>query len=781
MKYIYILVFFLSINSFSQESNIRYTKSRIFFDSNTAIKELIDNGISADHGTVKANTYIESIFSTKEIEKAKSLGYKVEVLIKDMQDYYINHVRDRATSFYKNPEPCDDSTIDYETPNNFNLGGMGGFLTYSQMLDELDEMQSMYPDLITIKSPIGVFETIENRPIYWVKISDNPNTDEAEPEMLYTAIHHAREPASMQQLIFYMWYLLENYAMDSEIQTLVNNTEMYFVPVINVDGYIYNETTNPGGGGMWRKNRRNNGDGTYGVDLNRNYSYEWGGLGTSGPGGQTYPGTAGFSEPETQAIKWFCEEHEFIMALNNHTYSELLLYPFGYDVDQPTPDDAIFKSISSLMVSQNGYTNQISADLYPASGVSDDWMYGDTSTHNKIFAMTPEIGYAFWPSISDIIPICKEMVFHNLAALKIVHNYADIKDTSLFNISNINGFFDYDLKRIGVGGTGDFTVSISPISTNIIAVGDANNHAGLDISETLSGSISYILDSSIQYGDEINYKLQIDNGLFNTEVEITKVFGSLTQVFIDTCNAATTYWENSNWGISNVEFISNPSSITDSPSGDYANNANNSIVLSNAIDLTDAMHATVLFYTKWDIENNYDYVQFEVSIDNGVSWQAQCGEYTNTGVANQGVAEGQPLYDNKQEEWVLEKISLDDYIGEQVLFRFKLVSDGNLTKDGFYFDDLSVAIIDQNSAGLQINKLKQFRVFPNPAKNSIHIETYKTNQKLTFDLLTTTGQVIDRHTIVSKKTINITHLIKGVYFLRVQSQGTSKMFKFIKE
>jgi len=79
-------------------------------------------------------------------------------------------------------------------------------------------------------------------------------------------------------------------------------------------------------------------------DLNRNYSYEWGGLGTSDSSGQTYPGTAGFSEPETQAIKWFCEEHEFVIALNNHTYSQLLLYPFGFDYDQPTPDDATFQT-----------------------------------------------------------------------------------------------------------------------------------------------------------------------------------------------------------------------------------------------------------------------------------------------------------------------------------------------------------------------------------------------------------------------------------------------------
>ena len=77
------------------------------------------------------------------------------------------------------------------------------------------------------------------------------------PQVLYTSIHHAREPMSLSQLIFYMWYLLENYDSDPEVQYILNNTELYFIPVVNPDGYLYNEFTNPTGGGLWRKNRKN--------------------------------------------------------------------------------------------------------------------------------------------------------------------------------------------------------------------------------------------------------------------------------------------------------------------------------------------------------------------------------------------------------------------------------------------------------------------------------------------------------------------------------------------
>jgi len=133
------------------------------------------------------------------------------------------------------------------------------------------------------KSVRDTIETWEGRKLQYVRISDHPDTDEPEPEVLYTALHHAREPNGASQLLFFMWYLLENYATDTEVSYIVDNAELYFIPCVNPDGYVYNETTDPQGGGYWRKNRRDNGDGTFGVDLNRNYGYFWGND-DSGPG-----------------------------------------------------------------------------------------------------------------------------------------------------------------------------------------------------------------------------------------------------------------------------------------------------------------------------------------------------------------------------------------------------------------------------------------------------------------------------------------------------------------
>lgn len=109
-----------------------------------------------------------------------------------------------------------------------------------EVLDQLDLMSFLYPNLISVRKPIGNFKTWENNSIYWVKISDQPETDESEPEVLYTGLHHARELISVSQTIYYMWYLLENYNKDPRIKQTIDHTELYFVPVMNPDGYNYN-------------------------------------------------------------------------------------------------------------------------------------------------------------------------------------------------------------------------------------------------------------------------------------------------------------------------------------------------------------------------------------------------------------------------------------------------------------------------------------------------------------------------------------------------------------
>ncbi len=177
-----------------------------------------------------------------------------------------------------------------------------------------------------------------------------------------------------------MWWLLENYGTNPEATYLVNNRQMWFIPVVNPDGYVYNQTTNPAGGGLWRKNRRNNGDGTFGVDLNRNYGTfdMWnapnGGSSTA-TNNDTYRGTAPFSEPETAIMDVFMRSHNIKTCLNYHTYGNYLIYPWGY-LSHENGDSIIYRDWTYEMTFANHYTNgtDLQTVAYSTRGNSDDYM-----------------------------------------------------------------------------------------------------------------------------------------------------------------------------------------------------------------------------------------------------------------------------------------------------------------------------------------------------------------------------------------------------------------------
>jgi hypothetical protein len=340
--------------------------------------------------------------------KLHSMRYEVE--IEDVQNY----VRERNQLSARNYSKSMSS------PVNFQLGSMGGFLTYAEMVANLDSMRSKFPHICTIKQTIG--KTTENRDIWMIKISDNPNAVESsEPEILYDAMHHAREPQSMMQMIYFMWYLLEKYdQQDSLAMQIVNTRQLYFVPIVNPDGYEYNRTISPTGGGLWRKNRRVNADGTFGVDLNRNYAKDWGydDIGSSPTTtSNTYRGTAAFSEPETQAMRNFVNGRNFVSDLSYHSYGSYLIYPYGAAENYYTQDSALFVNYAKLLTTDNFYSYGTVFETlqYFANGGSCDWMYDSNNEHPKIMSFTPEVGDqidGFWPDITRI----EQLALDNLTA-----------------------------------------------------------------------------------------------------------------------------------------------------------------------------------------------------------------------------------------------------------------------------------------------------------------------------------------------------------------------------
>lgn len=775
MKKIYFTLLVTVLLQAFTTAQENYSRVRIF-GTDAELNEAMQLGITMDHGQHKRDHWFMTDLSETEIQLLESHGFSYEIVIADVSAYYVaNSLSTEFEHADGERSTCSTSgsgsSFPVTTPSNWQLGSMAGFYTYQEFLDELDSMASKYPNLISARAPISSFTSIEGRPIYWVRLSDNPNTDETEEEVLYSALHHAREPASLSQLIFYMWWILENYGVNDEVTYLVDETEMYFVPMINPDGYIYNETTSPGGGGMHRKNRRNVGTSNKGVDLNRNYSYQWGTSGISfSPNNDTYCGTAAFSEPETQAMKWFCENHDFEFAFNAHTHGNLLLFPMGWSDTDFAPDHDYMQAFTNHMVIFNGYTAEKSSALYPASGDSDDWMYADDLVAKpKIFSMTPECsseGTAndFWPPQASIHDICSINIWMNKTLAHMPHVYGVTTDQDPGQVAATTGYFHYEIERLGLED-GDITVSMTPLS-GIQSMGGGNVHT-LNLMDIELDSISYVLNPGIAFGDEVKYLLKTDNGLWTNVDTIVKTFGAGTAVFTDNANDLSN-WTGS-WNFTSEDFVSPANSITDSPFSNYSNNESSPLELNQSFSFENASYAYIQFNAKWALENDYDYVEFMASTDGGSTWAPLCGKYTNAGSVDQDF--DNPLYDNFQSTWVLEEIDLTDFIGlTNVRFRFYLYSDGGVTEDGFYFDDFSVYTDHVAGAGLDELAENQISVFPNPANNLITIQCSNQTAVNNITIYNELGAVVHSFQPTQSVTqLQVQGWAEGVYVVRTVS------------
>jgi hypothetical protein len=799
MNHIRLLIFcaFFPFLCFSQK-NEKFHKVKINYTSPADLVKLANQGVCIDHGLHKKNHFFISDFSESEIEKMLSLNFDYEILINDVTHFYKQ--RNKLSNKSAKNIFCEENENIFETPENYDFkpsDDFGGFYTYNEMLNELDDMHSLYPEIISARSDIKdetfsssphIHETYEGRYLQWIKISDNPNVSEGEPQILYTALHHAREPASLQQLIYFMWYLLENYDSNDSIKQIIDNSELFFVPCVNPDGYIFNEIIEPNGGGMWRKNTRD----SHGVDNNRNYSYidengneVWNTSGTSSnPYGNTYAGDGPFSESENRAIRYFVESNNFKIALNNHTYGNLLLYPYGYDYNQTTEDDDIFQFISSALVSENNYDNIISADLYPAAGDSDDFMYGMLNTENnqvreKIFAMTPEIGNSFWPQASTIEDICKGMLHLNLTAAKMIGNYASLKDFTENFISSNTFSANFELQRLGIIDNGSFNIQIEPISSNIISTTPEININSLNIGEIINESFQIELNESTNSGEDVIFKYILDNGSFSEEIIVKKIFGVPILLFEDESDNYSDYWTiDSSWSETFEEYNSPQTSITDSPYSNYSNNALETINLLNDINLSGYSYAEINFNAKWNIESGYDYVQIEISNDGGASWEPQCGKYTRKGVETQEDALDEPLYDGNQGEWVNESILLTDYIDQEISIRFKLKSDGGLRRDGFYYDDFKIKALSSSLSSSE-NTLNKAKIYPIPSDNIIYISSKEEIKEIkVFDVL---GKEIMSYNQNNIENISIENLKSGVYIIKLFSSEGTENHRIIKK
>ena len=298
-------------------------------------------------------------------------------------------------------------------------GWFDDYKSFDEINAYIDTLIANYPNLIS-KQQIG--SSIEGRPIYALTITSPVGSNK--PALCFDGMHHAREWISPMTVMYIADRLVSTYDTDPDVHGMLDRATFYLVPVVNPDGYVYTWTTDR----LWRKNRRNNGGGLYGVDLNRNYGTGWGGSGSSGdPSSDTYRGTAPFSEPETQALRDFVLAHGDIVAhIDFHSYSQLILRPYGYDyTDPPQPDLSVFENLGSDMASAiyaihgQTYTSEPANNLYLASGICTDWVYDGGGAFSWTIELRDTGYYGFVLPADQIIPTGEE----NFAAISVLADY----------------------------------------------------------------------------------------------------------------------------------------------------------------------------------------------------------------------------------------------------------------------------------------------------------------------------------------------------------------------
>lgn len=339
------------------------------------------------------------------------------------------------------------------------------YYTYQKMTNLLYELQENYSDIISFKS---YGKTHQGRDIWIVKISDNVDEEEDEPGILYTGGMHGNENPGYEVVIYSLKAIVENYthpyvneSFTDHIRNIVNNTELYFIPMINPDGVEANV----------RKNRQPNFWKSKevpfkGVDLNRNFDYNWDDVirhpfryitiprtideleyiirtktvhlfektsvilpfldWRSLFGFGCYRGPYPFSEKETQAVKQFFDNHTITISVDYHIYGNVIGYPQVWDNYTSESDKKIFISIAQNISKINNYTFQTERIFKWAnsSGLLLYWAYDTHHTYSFVIELCDSNKLIIFPNPEEILKLCDTHLLVNLYLAKRAHTLA---------------------------------------------------------------------------------------------------------------------------------------------------------------------------------------------------------------------------------------------------------------------------------------------------------------------------------------------------------------------
>jgi len=617
---VFMIVFLCCIFQISQASQ------RIFVSGAdpSQIKTLAGKG-HLDILNYKPARGVDCIADSEAIKSIKQSSYSIQIIVPDVEAYYTQKLLNYKYDF-------------------------GQYYTYAEMVKELNSIHDNYPTITSPPEAIG--QTGEGRPIWALKINQRYGHNDL-PSVLLTGVHHACEPIGCTICMGLLKYFCQNYGKDSLSTWLVNNRNLWFVPVVNPDGYVFNET-NPDG--MWRKNRRDNGGGEHGVDLNRNYPYMWGynNRGSSPDSSDDiYRGPSPGSEQETQAIMNLAvREGSFVTSIHYHApASNSFGHAWSYD-NVFNPDSALFYDLSQEIIFLSGYHYE--AGTGPNGDVRD-WFYGEQSQKPKCFAYLVEVGNDFWEAVSDTNIIIQQFGQNlpiALAVAKAAGPFVGMAEKPVIGGGNGNGKLDpgetvelwANLRNksleTSVANVSAVLSSDDPYLEILQPVADFGSLTPRQAKTNQDRPFLVRCDSACPGGyiAGLKVKYQTDHGRFPADTFSLEIGSAPEEVILnDDCESGAGGW--SHGGNNDQWHVSARDSHT--PSHSWYSGMEGTGQYKDTMDCrlaTGALQATrfnkLEFWTRYDLEPGYDLGYAEISTDGGTDWQQIGPAYTGNVVWN---------------------------------------------------------------------------------------------------------------------------------------------------
>ncbi len=315
-----------------------------------------------------------------------------------------------------------------------------GYQPYAAIIDSLQTLATMYSEITRLDTlgPTTCHQMyLDGNDNYsdfqfdvlCMKLSDNPDTEEDEPNFFYSGGIHARETISVEVTMHILTYLLENYGTDADVTNWIDTNQIWVIPVINPDGY---EVSVQEWHAFHRKNMRDTDqDGMPdfstmdGVDLNRNFGYVWGPNGTSSYyGSHIYRGPYEFSELEAVYMRDMIQSRKFWGGITYHSTGEWVIYPLGHIDGACSLDHEIMGELAVNMavtipqIDGTGHYTPVQASdfVYTCQGTMGDWSYAE----ERVFGFTIEVNNAGYGGYYPPQPYIDQIKAANLQAALIM-------------------------------------------------------------------------------------------------------------------------------------------------------------------------------------------------------------------------------------------------------------------------------------------------------------------------------------------------------------------------